>query len=497
MSNDKEQSGGESLGQSVASGAAWLTSGNIFSRLLGFISIIVLARFLVPEDFGLIAMAVSIYALLDALSGLGFQGYLIQHKEAGREHYDTVWTLTILRGFLIAGVLVLLAGPAASFWGDGRIEGLVYLYALSSIIFGFINVGVVDLLKDLHFKRNFFYRSSARFAGFGVGITLAVVLQNYWAIALGTLATQTVMLVASYIVHPYRPRLALVAWQEIWRFSGWVLLRSIILFFGRRSDRMLLGRMVGMEAAGIYDVGQEAANMPSSEFVVVLSEAILAGFTRLADQPAKLAKAYARAIAMILSLSLPAGIGIALVAEPFVHVVLTDRFIEAVPLIQILAFYGILVTGLGNMHAVYIAVGRPARSTAYQAIDTAIRLPLLFVGISMLGMVGAAWAMLASAIFGLIVGAVLIVRDFGVSLSGILKQVWRVAFATGIMALAVSYVLMQVGQEAYVMQLLAAVAMGIVVYVGALASLWHLSNRPDGPEQFAIDWVSSRFKSSQ
>lgn len=115
----------------------------------------------------------------------------------------------------------------------------------------------------------------------------------------------------------------------------------------------------------------------------------------------------------------------------------------------------------------------------------------------MLGMVGAAWAMLASAIFGLIVGAVLIVRDFGVSLSGILKQVWRVAFATGIMALAVSYVLMQVGQEAYVMQLLAAVAMGIVVYVGALASLWHLSNRPDGPEQFAIDWVSSRFKSSQ
>lgn len=80
MSKDKDQSGQESLGQSVASGAAWLTSGNIFSRLLGFISIIVLARFLVPEDFGLIAMAVSISALLDALSGLGFQGYLIQHK---------------------------------------------------------------------------------------------------------------------------------------------------------------------------------------------------------------------------------------------------------------------------------------------------------------------------------------------------------------------------------------------------------------------------------
>lgn len=398
-------------------------------------------------------------------------------------------------GFLIAGVLVLLAKPAASFWGDARIEGLVYLYALSAVVFGFINVGVVDLLKELHFKRNFFYRSSARFVGFGVGVALAVILLNYWAIALGTLTTQTV-LIASYFVHPYRPKLALSAWQEIWRFSGWVLLRTIILFFCRRSDRMLLRRMVGMEATGIYDVGQEAANMPSSEFVIVLSEAIVAGFTRLADQPEKLVKAYTRTIAMILSLSLPAGIGIALVAEPFVHVVLTARFIEAVPLIQILAFYGILVTGLGNMHAVYIAVGRPARSTAFQAIDTGVRLPLLFIGISMLGMVGAAWAMLASAVFGLFVGLFLIVRDFGVSFLDILRQVWRVAFATGIMALAVNYVLMQVGQETYVVQLLAAIASGIVVYAGALASLWHLSNRPDGPEQFAIDWVTSRFKSS-
>jgi lipopolysaccharide exporter len=137
MSKDKGQSGQESLGQSVASGAAWLTSGNIFSRLLGFICIIVLALFLVPENFGLIAMAVSIYALLDALSGLGFQGYLIQHKEADGRQYDTVWTLTILRGFLIAGVLVLLARPAASFWVDARIEGLVYLYALSAVVFWF------------------------------------------------------------------------------------------------------------------------------------------------------------------------------------------------------------------------------------------------------------------------------------------------------------------------------------------------------------------------
>jgi len=104
--------------------------------------------------------------------------------------------------------------------------------------------------------------------------------------------------------------------------------------------------------------------------------------------------------------------------------------------------------------------------------------------------------MLASAVFGLFVGLFLIVRDFGVSFLDILRQVWRVAFATGIMALAVNYVLMQVGQETYVVQLWAAIASGIVVYAGALASLWHLSNRPDGPEQFAIDWVTSRFKSS-
>jgi len=285
MTQTSDSNSEKTVGSQMVSGAAWLISGNLVSRVLGFVSIIVLTRYLAPNDFGLIAMAVSVVALLDALSGFGFQSYLIQNQDADETHYNTVWTLTVIRAIAIACLLAVMAMPAAAFWRDRRIEGLMYFYAMTALFMGVVNVGVVDLLKDMNFRRNFVFRAGSRFGGFAVGVVLAVVLQNYWAIALAALAHQVFSVVMSYILHPYRPRFCLQALKEIWAFSSWVLVRSVVAFVGRRADRVLLGRMVGLDGAGLYDVANEASSIPTSELVLVIGEAIVPGFARLAGKP--------------------------------------------------------------------------------------------------------------------------------------------------------------------------------------------------------------------
>jgi lipopolysaccharide exporter len=496
MTQTSDSESGETVGSQMVSGAAWLISGNLVSRVLGFISIIVLTRYLAPNDFGLIAMAVSVLSLLEALSGFGFQSYLIQNQDADDAHYNTVWTLTVIRAIAIAALLAIVAIPAAVFWRDPRIEGLMYFYAVAALFMGITNVGIVDLLKDMNFRRNFIFRVGARFGGFAVGVVLAVVLQNYWAIALAALAHQILSVVMSYILHPFRPRFSLSAMKEIWAFSSWVLVRSVVAFTGRRADRILLGRMIGLDAAGLYDVANEASSIPTSELVLVIGEAIVPGFARLAGKPKEFAATYVKSISIILSLSVPAGLGMMLIADPFVMVVLTPEFAPAIPVIQILAIYGILSTGLGNLHGVYMAVGQARRSAFFQFVETGVRLPILVAGIVYWGMIGAAWAMVISGAISLLYGLWLIVRHFGVLLPAIGQNIWRVVLSAGVMVVCVRVATDLLAASAPEWHLVAGVLVGVLSYGGALMLLWRLSGCPMGPERTLVDWLVARTKTA-
>ena len=171
-----------SVGTRMARGAAWMVVLQSADRVLGFLSILVLARLLVPEDFGLVALAMAIVGSLTAFSEFGFDLALIQNQSAQRKHYDTAWTLGLLRGLLLAGLLLLISKPNADLMGDQRLVTLVYVLALVPFIESFINVGIVDFRKDLVFRKEFLYRFSSRLGGVLTTVTLAFFWRDYWAL---------------------------------------------------------------------------------------------------------------------------------------------------------------------------------------------------------------------------------------------------------------------------------------------------------------------------
>ena len=210
-------------------------------RLLGFVSMLILARLLVPADFGLVALGMALVGGLAVFSEFSFDLALIQNQSASREHYDTAWTFGLIRGFLLAGLLFGLAHPAAMFFDDERLIDLIRAMAIFPLLSGFANIGVVDFRKQLVFRKEFAYRFTARLAGVVTTVIFAVLWQDYWALVAGQFANRGLRLVLSYAMHPFRPRLSLAKWRDLFHFSKWMFLNGIIMFATKRAGTFVTG----------------------------------------------------------------------------------------------------------------------------------------------------------------------------------------------------------------------------------------------------------------
>src|SRR6201998_4791603 len=141
------------IGRAMAKGTGWTVGTQLTIQLIGMLSTMVLARLLVPADFGLVALATALSGALHAISEFSFDLALIQNQSAARREYDTAWTLSICRNAILAVALVAGARLIALSFADPRLEPVVYWLALGTFFNGFQNIAVVDFRKELAFHR--------------------------------------------------------------------------------------------------------------------------------------------------------------------------------------------------------------------------------------------------------------------------------------------------------------------------------------------------------
>ena len=197
------------LNQRMARGAAWMVLLRFSERAIGLVSTVLLARILVPADFGLVAMAMSVYAAVEIMTMFSFDIALIQNRDAGKEHFDTAWTFNIIFG---GGIMLLMAAaayPAASFYVDERVAPVMMWLGLGAFFRGFENIGVIYFQKDLNLRKEFELGLTRKLVGFAVTVGIALAYQNYWALVIGTLVQRVFGVAMTFIIHPYRPRLSL------------------------------------------------------------------------------------------------------------------------------------------------------------------------------------------------------------------------------------------------------------------------------------------------
>lgn len=482
------------MSQRMASGAVWMVLAKFVERILALISSLILVRLLEPADFGLVAMATSVLALLELFSAFGVDAYLIQHRQPDARHFHTAWTLNVLAGCAVGGLLALLSIPASDFYKEPRLVVVLCLLAASAAIQGFENIGVVEFRRQLEFDREFRYLLVKKLIGFLITVPLALWLRDYWALVIGTLAGRVGATLYSFMIHPFRPRFSLTLAAETMHFSKWLMYQNLLQFCRDYSSNFIIGRIWGPAHLGSFTIASEIASMPATQVVAPINRAILPGYSRLADDPAGLREGYLSVMAGIALLAVPAVVGVALAAPFVVLVLLGQKWLHVTPLLEILAFAGLSSVLQTNSYAAFLATGQPKIFAKINTIQIAILLVLLAALVPQWGVNGAAWSYLLASLCALPVGVHFITRALDVRALSLAAVVWRPVVSAALMYGIVRWLgpvpRPDASSTEAIVPFLGCVLMGAVVYVVSVLALWVLSRCPDGAES----WLLARLK---
>ena len=467
-------------------GAMWMLITRISIKSLGLVSSIILARLLLPTDFGLVAIAMSFYAFILIFGSVGFNAALIQKENAKSSDFDTIWTIGVVFGVVAAIIFAFAAPYIANYFNDPRLIEIVYYIALMFIFNGFVNVGVINFQKQLDFKQEFKYQLMPKLISFFMTMFLAFSLRSYWALVYGMLFHQLLITVTSYLMSDFRPKLGFKGFASLFNFSKWVVINQLLFYLNSRSVGMIVGKMISAKATGIYGLSGELSMLPVTEVVAPINKAAFPAYAKLQNDRPKLIELYLQTISLIALVSVPAALGLNAIAEVMVPVVLGGKWLEAIPVIELISIGGFFVAISSNNGFVFTAIGKPYISTCNSLIRVTTLLFFVWWFIQDYGMVGAAIGMLIAAVMGLVVSYCFLYWQLKVNLFNLIKCFRRPLISGICMYILLSYIKALYLDVSIILLILMLVS-GIVSYVLVLLVLWFLEGKPSGLESDVIN----------
>ena len=473
--------------KSVFHGALLTVTMRWSDRLIGLISMVVLARLLMPADFGIIAMASVVVGLIDVLLDLGVNIALIHNHQADREDYDTAWTLRLCQAALV-GIVIFFGAPlAADYYNNPLVTNVLRVMAFSVLIGGLENIGIVTFQKNMEFGKDFQFFFYKRVAGFAVTLTAAFLLHTYWAMVIGALSGRIVGALLSYKMHPHRPRFSFSRLRHIWSFSQWVLVRNIGAYLDSRTDKLIVGGRTDASITGAYAVADEIAAMPTTELLAPLGRVLFPAFVQKRDDPQAFARSVSTAIGVQALVAIPACVGLALVANDAVHALLGAKWGQAVPFIQIMAFTNLLLALVHSGAYALLAMGKVKMLAVVTWLQAVLFLGAAIALFPQSGAVELATIRLVAVVAGsLVLIGIVLTQIEALSARAFFMPLLRPLLASGSMALLLIQLHPLLVGLAPLVRLLAEIASGGLAYLGGMTIMWLLARRPEGAEAYLL-----------
>ena len=474
---------------SISNSAVVMITMRWIDRLIGIASTLILARLLVPDDFGIVAMASLVVGFADVIFDLGVNVALIQKKSPEKSFYNTAWTLRILQSTCVVTFLFLMAPFAADYYNDERVTNAIRVMALSMFIMSFENVGIVNFQKELNFIADAKFTLSKRLISFFIAIILTLIFNNYWGMILGTLCGRFFSTILSYFVHPMRPWFSLAYFKDIFSISQWVLIKNISQYLDRSLHIIFVGGISKTNITGGYTLAGEISDMPGSDLLAPINRVLFPAFARVKDDRNELTKLLLLAQSIQIIVTFPVCIGLILTASEFVPVALGEKWIFIIPFIQILALSNIIQSISSSANYVLTVIGQ-IRVLAITSWAQILIFGLFILLLrSQLDAVLIAKIRFFSIIFAFTISYYILTRYVPtVSIFKMIKGVIRPTLGCSAMIAALlaidNFILLPIP-----VMLAVKVAAGIVVYSVAVLVLWLISGRPDGAESYLIEKI--------
>mgnify|MGYP001791383083 CR=1 FL=1 len=351
-----------SLKQKAVKGVIWSAMENWGRQAISFGVFFLLARLLGPETFGLVALASVFLAFIQVFLDQGLSQAIVQRHELEEEHLDTAFWTNIGISLLLTTVSIACAGLVADFYKEPQLTAIIRCLSLTFVFGSVSGVQGAMLSRQLAFKALAIRSLIAMLIGGIVGVTMAFMGFGVWSLVGQQLANSLAQALVLWWVSDWRPgfKVSKKHFKELFSFGINVLGIRILDFFNRRSDDFLIGYFLGPVALGYYSIAYRLLLTMTQLLTSITTKVAMPTFSRLQQDLPRLRRGFYTAIQFTSLVSFPAFLGMSVLAPELVRALFGEKWLPSIPVMQILAFIGILHSVYYFNATIIMAMGKPS-----------------------------------------------------------------------------------------------------------------------------------------
>lgn len=455
-------------------GTLWFYFSTYAGKAMVFLSTIVLARLLLQEDFGVAGYGLVVISFLNVLSDLGIGTAYIYHADE-ETMADTAFWLNLATGMTLFGLTWTVAPLAGDFFQDPKAIPIVRALAFNFPLVAVGNIHDSMLRKALTFQRKFIPDVMKAVSKGVISIALAFLGFGAWSLIWGHLGGTLLASITLWCVVPWRPQLQLnrKLADSLLRYGGGIVAVNALGVLLLNVDYLLVGRYLGATALGIYTLAFRLPELLVQEFPVIVSNVLFPTFTKLRDDAEQFTSGIYNALRYSTIVTVPIGVGLALVAQPMVLTLFSERWTEMAPVLTAIALDMTILSLTFNLGLVYKAQGRPDLLSRLILLRGVILLPAIWWAVTGPATVTAvAWTRAVVAIYIVALDLFAAQRFLGLSIRSMLAAFQPATI--GALCMTVGVLLSQTyltEQASAYLELAVSVAVGALLYT---LTLWWL-----------------------
>lgn len=329
----------EQFKKNTIMGLIWKFLENFGTQLVNFIVQIILARILFPEDYGTIALTAVFILIAQVFIQTGFSAAIINKKDIDDDDLSTLFFAGIGLALFIYGLVFFSSPFISEFYGDALLNDVLRIQSILIILGALSSVQNAYLIRKFQFKKSFIYRMIAVIFQGIVGIGLALNGFGVWSIVYSNLVNAGLIVIFFWFLVPWKPRFvfSIQKFKHLFAYSSRILMTSLVNTLYNNIQSLLIGRRYSTESLGYYNRGYQIPMLIMVNTDGAINSVMFASMSKVQGDKEKLLSVYRRSIKSSVFIIFPMMVGLIAVAEPLTILLLTEKWIDSVPFIQLIS----------------------------------------------------------------------------------------------------------------------------------------------------------------
>jgi O-antigen/teichoic acid export membrane protein len=457
----------KSLKKKTISSLLWSSSGLIADQGIRFIILIVLARLLMPTDFGIIGMITVFIAVSQSIIDSGLKNALIREKDSTQDDYSTVFYFNLLMAVLLYGILFITAPIISEFFGEPQIISILRVLSFVVIINSFGLIQRTILVKKIDFKSQTKISVMSSVLSGVIAIICAYLGFGVWSLVIQTLVMQFIQSLLLSLSNKWVPSLvfSIDSFKRLFGFGWKLLVSGLINTLYQNIYYVIIGKFFSASMLGYYTNAQKLRDVASQSITTSVQKVSYPVLSKFQDDK-KLKKGYQKIIKSSVFITFPLMIGLAAVADPLINLLFGDNWVKSISYFQILCFAGMLFP----LHAINLNIlqvkGRSDLFLRLEILKKVLGIGLIALVLSLkLGIIGLIWAAVLNSFIAFFINSYYSANLLAYSTKDQIKDILPIALVSTLMG-GIVFVMGTILPDNNLIRLVLLTIVGVSSYIG-------------------------------